>query len=175
MISVEKPGSPSEILEHHGVKGQKWGVQRRVTKSGGFKSLSKASQANVQGYHGRKSANTSFNKANLTSRDKASAIYQARTSSQHKHMVYATQKARTPERAAAKKAYLNDPNRAIALRTTRGEKVIFGTILAASGPLTVATLNPVPAAVGVGTLAGLGIRLAVRKRIETKQARGAYG
>jgi hypothetical protein len=29
MISVEKPGTPSELV-HHGVKGQKWGVRRRV-------------------------------------------------------------------------------------------------------------------------------------------------
>lgn len=37
MISVEKPGSPLEILEHHGVKGQKWGVRKAATKSGGFR------------------------------------------------------------------------------------------------------------------------------------------
>lgn len=37
MIAVEKPGSPSEILEtleHHGIKGMKWGVRRERASSG---------------------------------------------------------------------------------------------------------------------------------------------
>lgn len=34
MISVEKPGSPSEILEHAGVKGMKWGVRKAVETVG---------------------------------------------------------------------------------------------------------------------------------------------
>ena len=33
MISVEKPGSPEEMLEHFGIKGQKWGVRRNRTSS----------------------------------------------------------------------------------------------------------------------------------------------
>ena len=28
MITLEKPGSPEEVLEHHGVLGLKWGVDR---------------------------------------------------------------------------------------------------------------------------------------------------
>ena len=28
MISVEKPGSPAEIVEHHGIKGMQWGVRK---------------------------------------------------------------------------------------------------------------------------------------------------
>lgn len=31
MISTEKPGSPAEILEHHGIKGMKWGVSKART------------------------------------------------------------------------------------------------------------------------------------------------
>lgn len=38
MISVEKPGSPAEVLEHHGVKGQKWGVRKNRSTGGGGKS-----------------------------------------------------------------------------------------------------------------------------------------
>lgn len=37
MISVEKPGSPSEILEHHGIKGQKWGVRKAIDSTMGPK------------------------------------------------------------------------------------------------------------------------------------------
>lgn len=51
-VSVEKPGSPTDILEHHGKKGMKWGVrnayvqsvrtraarQRRVSKGQGSKA-----------------------------------------------------------------------------------------------------------------------------------------
>lgn len=33
MISVEKPGSPEELV-HFGVKGQKWGVRKQRTESG---------------------------------------------------------------------------------------------------------------------------------------------
>ena len=56
MISVEKPGSPEEVLEHFGKKGMKWGVHKAVIKSGAFKRLSKASEANVQRYNARQTA-----------------------------------------------------------------------------------------------------------------------
>lgn len=32
MISVEKPGSPAEVLEHHGTKGMKWGVRNQKSR-----------------------------------------------------------------------------------------------------------------------------------------------
>lgn len=32
MISVEKPGSPEEILEHFGTKGMKWGTRKRYVE-----------------------------------------------------------------------------------------------------------------------------------------------
>ena len=35
MIAVEKPGSPAEVLEHHGVKGMRWGVRNESRSSGG--------------------------------------------------------------------------------------------------------------------------------------------
>jgi hypothetical protein len=44
VISVEKPGSPEEILEHVGVKGMKWGVRNRreaVNTAKNVKNLNK--------------------------------------------------------------------------------------------------------------------------------------
>ena len=35
MISVEKPGSPADILKHHGTKGMHWGIRTGGESSGG--------------------------------------------------------------------------------------------------------------------------------------------
>src|SRR4051812_38648312 len=32
-MDYEKPGSPGDILKHHGVKGQKWGVRKEEDSS----------------------------------------------------------------------------------------------------------------------------------------------
>jgi hypothetical protein len=45
MISVEKPGSPSEILEHVGVKGMKWGVRKATSTSSGGGRAKRVGQA----------------------------------------------------------------------------------------------------------------------------------
>lgn len=37
-VSVEKPGSPAEVLEHFGTKGMRWGVRKAVDKSIGTKT-----------------------------------------------------------------------------------------------------------------------------------------
>lgn len=52
MISLEKPGTPSELV-HHGVKGQRWGVRNRKFSS-------------------------EFNKQNPTSAKRRTAILDAR-------------------------------------------------------------------------------------------------
>lgn len=39
MISVKKPGSPADILEHHGVKGQRWGIVKKDDTSSDGPSL----------------------------------------------------------------------------------------------------------------------------------------
>jgi hypothetical protein len=135
MITVEKPGSPSEILEHHGTKGMKWGVR---------------------------SARSKFNEANPTSKQKADAIRLARAKSNVDFTKY-TNKKMGPERKAAKLVYLKNPDRATALRITRGEKVVLG-ILAVGIP-AVGT-----AAVG----ATVGTRFVIRRHIEKKQATGGY-
>jgi hypothetical protein len=174
MLSVEKPGSPAELV-HHGVKGQKWGVrrnrlatsgsgssvQKKVTGSSAFKGASKASNKNVQRHYAGKSAKTNFRKRNPTSRDKADAIRLARATSRVKYEK-ATALANSPEqRRAAKLEYKKDPQRAAALRTTRGEKVVIGLLLA-SGIATV----PIAAVVTGG--------YAYRRHVENKQARGGY-
>lgn len=138
MISVEKPGSPTEILEHHGTKGMKWGVRN-------------------------KSSDSSFNKANPTSRDKATAIYRARARSDTRHTTYVTSKG--AERKKAKLIYLNHPDRATALRMTRGEKIVVAVLAGAFAPTVVV---PAAAATSVG-----GQRL-MRRHVERKQARGGY-
>ena len=43
MISVEKPGSPAEILEHHGIKGMRWGVRSSRTSASSPKSSAEKS------------------------------------------------------------------------------------------------------------------------------------
>ena len=143
MIVAEKPGSPGEVLEHFGTKGMKWGVRRAETK------------ATVA----RKNAN--FKRRNPTSGQKADAIRLARATSRVKYEKATRNKDTKEGRKAARKAYLNDPDRAIALRTTRGEKIVFG-LLASTG---VATL-PIAALAG-----GM---YAYRRKVEKKQARGGY-
>jgi hypothetical protein len=131
MLSVEKPGSPAEILEHHGVKGQKWGVRRK------------------------------FNRANPTSAKKADAIRLARATSRVRYEKATALASTTAQRKSAKLAYKKDPQRAIALRTTRGEKVVIGLLLS-TGIATV----PIAAVVG-GTYG-------YRRHVEKKQTRGGY-
>lgn len=144
MLPVTKPGTPEEILEHHGTKGMKWGVRRAQTR------------ANVA------KANARFNAKNPTSGTKADAIRLARATSNVKfQQATKVKKGTKAEQKAAKTAFLNDPNRAVALRTTRGEKVVGG-ILVATG-------------VGALPIAALGTAMYVsRKHIEKKQARGGY-
>ena len=68
-------------------------------------------------------------------------------------------------RKKAKLIYLKDPDRATALRITRGEKVVLGILAGVTAPTVI-----VPAAIGVG----VGAQYLQRKHIEKKQARGGY-
>lgn len=102
MISVEKPGSPEEILEHVGVLGMKWGVRR-----------SKQSQE--------------FRKKFPTRQERDLEITRARTAigKQKRAINNSTDKARPK----LQKAYFKNPDRVTARRLKSGEK--FASVLAA--------------------------------------------
>lgn len=42
MYTKEKPGTPEEILEHHGVKGMRWGVRTKASRSFNAKNPTRA-------------------------------------------------------------------------------------------------------------------------------------
>lgn len=206
MISVEKPGSPSEILEHHGVKGQKWGVRQRsqaagaragkpaakaVREAGGGRRAQRTAyrkaagpaarerSAQLRGTQANLKANTKFKQNFPTGKSRAMEIYRARNAQDKRALTYHATAKGSPERAAAKKAYLNHPDRATALRATRGEKVVNGILFGALAGLagTAAAVGApvvVPAAGAAGLAGGVGGVAAGRRFIERKQARGAY-
>ena len=135
MIPTEKPGTPEE-LAHYGVKGMKWGVRRQT----------------------RRQANADFKKKFSTAEARRTEIMRARAS-------VARDKANVDfaptlaARKAANQVYLNNPDRATALRLTRGEKVVTAILAGAVPPATI------PIAVGVAA------RSQVRRNIQAQQAR----
>lgn len=183
MISVEKPGSPSEILEHHGVKGMKWGVRN----TGAWESWKKASNANVQSHYARKSArkerkatqrgigptrsSREFRAKYPTAKLQASAIRGARNRQNVRAAKFHATAKNSPERAAAKKAFLEHPDRVIGARMTRGEKVVF-SLLGAGSIASAPATGPVGAGFGVGIGLGSAARVGIRRRLEKKQAGG---
>lgn len=207
MISVEKPGSPSEILEHHGVKGQKWGVRQRsqaagaragkpaakaVREAGGGRRAQRTAyrkaagpaarerSAQLRGTQANLKANTKFKQNFPTGKTRANEIWRARAAQQLRAAKYHQTAKNSPERAAAKKAFLKHPDRATGLRMTRGEKVVDGILLGALGGLigtgaTVGAPVVIPAAGAAALVGTIGGIAATRRHVERKQARGAYG
>ena len=148
MITESKPGSPEEVLAHFGKKGMKWGV-RRTPPSGS-----------------RSAVTSKFNKKNPSSGAKADAIRLARAKSNvNFQKAYKVKRGTKAERKAAKLTYLKSPDRATALRMTRGEKVVTGILAGVFAPTII-----VPVAAGVGA----GGQYAFRRHVEKKQARGGY-
>jgi hypothetical protein len=157
-VSVEKPGSPADILEHFGTKGMKWGVRKSVDTAIGTKTA------------GRKkplTANQRFNRQNPTSRQKAQAIRTARASTELDRTKFVNEP-KGPKRVELKKAYLKNPDRATALRMTRGEKAVTALVTVGLIPATAGISVP---AVALGGAAQIGIR----KNIERRQAKRAFG
>jgi hypothetical protein len=201
MISVEKPGSPSEVLAHYGRKGMKWGVRQRsqaagakagksaareVRKSGGGRveqrtaarkaggAVAKQRSADLRGTQANLAAKRAFNQNFPTGKTRANEIIRARNAQVLRAAQYHAAPKGSPKREAARKAWMNSPDRPIAMRMTRGEKVVFSLLAAgavASGP---ATGTPVGPAFAVGLGLGSAARVGARRNIERKQARGAY-
>jgi len=151
-VSVEKPGSPTDILEHHGVKGQKWGVRQR-SQSAGYKA-GKAAQRS-----------SSFRARFPTSAQRTAEIHRARIQTHQDYINVLTAKS-PAQREKLLKVHLNNPDRATALRFTRGEKVVAGIL---AGGLALPTAGVVPAALAGYT----GTTLAIRKGFERGQRKRA--
>lgn len=144
MISVEKPGSPSEILEHTGVKGMKWGVRNQ---------------------RGPTQSSRKFGAKFPTGKSRAMEIRRARAAQQVRAVKFHNSPKGSPQREAARKAFLKHPDRVTAMRMTRGEKVVFSIIGVGSAPTGFGV------GMGIGTV---GV-VAARRNIEKKQASKAYG
>lgn len=105
MITLEKPGSPEEVLEHHGVLGMKWGVNR--ARAGGHE---------IREARGR------------------GATRKAKITEANRKAVYSNDPALREHVNGLIKAHRANPDRVIAARLTRGEKfataVLFTPITA---------------------------------------------
>ena len=203
-VSVEKPGSPSEILEHHGVKGQKWGVRQRSQAAGykaaktaakgarasgasnrqsrkagrqAFKSTAKETSRNLRTANkaaretpkptgfGLSKSTRQFTGQHPTAKLRAQAIKTARKESYEREKTIRKTKD-SVERARLQRDHLNHPGTPIAMRMTRGEKVV-GTLLVAY----IRKDMPLTTAYAVGSTTGRSLE---RRRIEKTQRKGGF-
>jgi hypothetical protein len=128
MFTEAKP--PLEELAHFGTKGMKWGVHKT---------------------HGTHEFNKKFN----TPEKRATEIHRARASVA-KSKAKAEKAKGTPQAKKLKDAHLKNPDRATALRITKGEKAVRA-LLYAFVPVPV-----VPAAVAANTV----VRVGRRRKLE---------
>lgn len=118
-VSVEKPGTPEElVLEHHGVKGMHWGQRRAI----------------------RKAANRKFNQKNPTSVQRTRSIQIARANQLARKQKFKNEHDPV-KRKELKEAFLNNPDRATSRRLTRGQKaLVAGAWLSGIGTLPLAAV-----------------------------------
>jgi hypothetical protein len=189
-VSVNKPGSPAELVKHSGVKGMSWGVRRQATRAAGREAAARTQkEALVRGAGTRRArvearragistakdfsrtaraanpnviARKAFRAEFPTANSKATAITQARREVGKAQQKFEREKDPV-KREQFRQEYLNHPGRAIALRTTRGEKVALGLLTGLFG-----VVSPVGVGIGVGS----GITIAKRRSIERQQAGG---
>ena len=126
---IEEKPSLDELV-HFGVKGMKWGVRKKVSKGEIQDARLRIAQKNVELGMQRR------------------AVKKASTSE-----AKASEKAKLSE---LKTAFLKNPDRATALRLTKGEAVAISIL---AGPTGIALV---------------GAQSAARRRIERKQAKGKY-
>lgn len=140
MIHEDKPDlpTPEEALAHYGVLGMKWG-----------KSRAKAGSASIRSARAR------------TTRQKNNIDKQQDVINNKKGKGEAVSRD-VQKLSSMKTSYLKNPDRVIAARMTRGEKVALGIV----------GLLALPAApIAVGAIAGTS---AQSRRIERKQDLGKY-
>lgn len=130
-VALEKPGTPGELV-HFGTKGMKWGVHR------------------TQGTH-------QFKKDFPTAGARFNEIRRARLSVETTKNVYKSAP-KGPERQKLKEVHLKNPDRATALRMTRGEKAVY-TIFTLGVPVAL----PISLAVDAAVLSRVGRRRALEK------------
>ena len=121
MISVEKPGSPEEVLEHFGKKGMKWGVRN---KTPGIVTRSRANTAGKQAYRSEiAKARTSSGPKNLT----PGIVTRGRAKAASKEASRAEiAKARTPREKAKRVGILNSYLMSASSRGARQRRVAEG-------------------------------------------------
>jgi hypothetical protein len=128
-IAIEKPGTPEDLV-HVGVKGMKWGVR----KSQGTRE---------------------FHQKFPTSHKRAAEIRRARISTAATRQAFKDER-NSEKRKQLKDIHLSNPDRATALRLTRGEKVVLallGSTTAVGG-------------IGLGVAGGTAVRVGMRRKIE---------
>lgn len=131
MLHEEKP-TLEDALQHYGVAGMKWGVTRQVARGGQIRSA--RGRVHVQ------KIQLTEAKRNISSATTATA----KANAEKKH-------------ADLKMALLTNPDRVIAARLTRGEKVASFLLL-----------SPLGATALIGATSG------VSRRIEYKQDKNQY-
>jgi hypothetical protein len=99
VISIEKPGTPEEILEHHGVLGMKWGRRTGGSSSGG-KSKPRGRERSRQ-----------FAAKYHTGAARSKEIQRARARDAKRFTDFSTERDPT-KKAKLKKVYLDHPDRA---------------------------------------------------------------
>lgn len=130
--------TPEEWLAHYGVKGMKWGQHKAVTSTDIHNARARTASRQAE-------ISRQIDKVNLAQPGKAQA-----------------KEAKKLDEMSLE--FLKNPDRATALRLTRGEKVLNG-IVAVGFP-----------GVGTGVVAGsVGARVAIRKATERDVAKARAG